>query len=392
MKFDLEPDLVEMADAVTAFAADRLGRSPATGDLAAFRARWRMLGEQGLTGMVLPAHYGGGGLDAVAAAALTEALGYGCPDTGLVFSLAAHLYACLVPLHAFAEETQRQQWLPGLASGQLIAAHAITEPEAGSDALRLRTTAQRHGEHYVLSGNKCFVTNAPVADVFIVQCVTNRQAGYFGLTSFVVAADTPGLRVGPMHAKVGLHGSPTADIWFDDCVVPVTAVLGELGGGAGVFGSSMAWERTCLFAGFLGAMRRIVESTDRYVREREQFGAAIGSFQAVSHAVVDMHLRYESARLMLYRAAAGLAAGSVDELLPAMAKIAVSEAAVATGLAAVQLRGALGVLDGEAETFLRDALPSRIFSGTNEIQRNNIARILGLGERPAGRRGLIGAR
>ncbi|MEO6703307.1 MAG: acyl-CoA dehydrogenase family protein [Jatrophihabitantaceae bacterium] len=381
MKFDLEPDVVEMADAVSAFAANRLA-GPATGDLDSFRGRWRLLAEQGLTGMPLPVEYGGGGLDAVASAALTEALGYGCPDTGLAFSLAAHLYACLVPLNAFASQRQRRELLPGLASGQLIAAHAITEPEAGSQAFNLSTTAQRQGQHYVLNGNKCFVTNAPVADVFIVQCTTNRDAGYFGLTSFVVMASNPGLRVGPPHAKVGLHGSPTADVWFDNCVVPVDAVLGEVGGGAGVFGSSMAWERTCLFAAFLGAMRRLIESTSRYVREREQFGVAIGTFQAVSHEVVNMHLRYEAARLMLYRSAAALANGSVDELLPAMAKIAVSEAAVATGLAAVQLRGALGVLDGEAETFLRDALPSRIFSGTNEIQRNNIARVLGLADRP----------
>lgn len=380
MNFDLDPDLTEMAAAVSAFAANRLTPVAPPQDLAEFRRRWRMLGEQGLTGMIVPTEYGGGGLDAVGAAALIEGLGYGCPDLGLTFSLAAHLFACLVPIMAFADREQQSRWLPGLAGGELIAAHAITEPEAGSDAFALRTTAVRHGEHFMLSGNKCFITNAAVADVFLVQCSTSARAGYFGLTSFLVPASTPGVRVGPPHAKVGLRGSPTADVWFDDCVLPAAAVLGEIGGGAGVFSSSMAWERTCLFAAYLGAMRRIIESTSQYVRERKQFGVAIGSFQAISHPVVDMHLRYESARLMLYRSATALAAGVADETLPAMAKLAVTEAAIAIGLDAVQLRGALGVLDGEAETFLRDALPARIFSGTNEIQRNNIARALGLAD------------
>jgi alkylation response protein AidB-like acyl-CoA dehydrogenase len=203
----------------------------------------------------------------------------------------------------------------------------------------------------------------------------------------VVEAGTPGLTVGARYDKVGLRGSPMADVHFDSCAVPAANLLGAEGAGASVFTSSMKWERTCLFATYLGAMRRVLDSTIRYAREREQFGTPIGEFQAVSHRIVDMILRLESARLMLYRAAAGLAAGSDDDVAPALAKLAVSEAAVRLGLDAIQLRGALGILDGEAETLLRDALPARIFSGTNEIQKNNIARSLGLGgRRPAGRR------
>lgn len=385
MDFDLDSETMEMCDAVTRFARRRLGRDDRA-TLEDFRGRWALAGQQGLMGTIVPASYGGGGLDAVRAAALMESLGYGSDDAGFCFSVAAHLFACLVPIIRFGTQQQKQRWLPSLCSGEGIAAHAITEPDAGSDALRLRTRAERDGDRYVIHGEKCFITNAPVADVFIVQAVTGPAAGYFGLTSFIVPADAPGLTVGSGYGKVGLRGSPMADVRLDGCTVPADAVLGGEGMGASVFSSSMGWERTCLFALYLGAMRRIIEDTSQYVTERRQFGVPIGTFQAVSHRVVEMKLRFESARLMLYRAACGLARGSDDEVGPSLAKLAVSEAAVQIGLDAVQLHGALGIVDGSAETFLRDALPARVFSGSNDIQRNNIARSLGLSAAAGGRR------
>ena len=386
MKFDLDPDLAQMCAAVTDFARDKLGAADGF-DPDDFRRRWRMAADQGLAATTIPADYGGGGLDAATAAALLEALGYGCPDLGFVFSLAAHQFACLTAIAHFGTEAQRERWLPPLCSGEQIAGHAITEPNAGSDALNLSVRARREGGHYVLSGIKSFTTNAPVADVFVVQAATSPGAGFFGLSSFLVEAGTPGLSVGRPHGKLGLRGSPMADLYLDECVVPAGQMLGAEGAGASVFSDSMAWERTCLFAAYLGGMKRILEATIAYAREREQFGVPIGEFQAVSHRVVDMTLRYESARLLLYRAAWELDNGVRDEIAPALAKLAVSESAVQLGLDAVQLRGALGVLDGEAEQFLRDALPSRIFSGTNEIQKNNIARALGLGAPRPARRG-----
>lgn len=381
MSFTIDQDTAEMCATLTDFAEHKL-QPPEAFDADDFRRRWRLAGRQGVTGTCVPDEFGGSGLDAVSAAALMEALGRGTRDTGFAFSVAAHLYACLMPVVEFGTTEQKKRWLPALASGDSIAAHGITEPEAGSDALSLRTRAVRDGDHFVLNGAKCFTTNAPVADVFLIQAVTDPAAGYFGLTSFLVAADTPGLTVGRPYDKVGLRGSPMADVHLEDVAVPADQILGVAGGGAAVFTSSMRWERTCLFAAYLGGMKRLLDSTIAYVNEREQFGTPVGSFQAVSHRIVDMTLRYESARLMLFRAAAGLDEGSHDEVGPALAKLAVSEAAVQLGLDAIQLRGALGIMDGEAETFLRDALPSRIFSGTNEIQKNNIARALGIGRRP----------
>ncbi|QOV34523.1 acyl-CoA dehydrogenase family protein [Streptomyces ferrugineus] len=392
MNFEFDADSEEMRAMVVAFAQRELvGRKDAARtafDPGDFRRRWRLAGAQGLVGGAVPLEYGGSGLDAVTSSVVMEALGYGTEDTGFAFSVAAHLFASLMPIVEFGTEEQKREWLPALCSGERIAAHGITEPEAGSDALNLRTRAERKGDEYVLQGSKCFTTNAPVADAFVVQAATEPNGGFFGLTAFIVEAGTPGLSVGPVYDKVGLRGSPTADVHFDGCVVPARQMLGAEGSGASVFSASMKWERVCLFAIYLGAMRRILESTIEYAGERAQFGSPIGGFQAVSHRIVDMTLRLESARLLLYKAAWGLARGSQDEIAPALAKLAVSEAAVQLGLDAVQVRGGLGMVEGEAETFLRDALPSRVFSGTSEIQKNNIARALGLGNsrRPRRRR------
>jgi alkylation response protein AidB-like acyl-CoA dehydrogenase len=388
MDFDLDPLTEEMCRTVVRFAQHELNRGlHEPYDAHDFRRRWRLAGRQGLLGCAVPAEHGGDGLGAVAAAALMEALGYGCRDTGFAFSVAAHQFACLLPLAELGTEEQKRRWLPPLCSGEQVAAYALTEPGAGSDALTLHTRAERRGDEYVLTGGKCFITNAPAADVFIVQAATEPGAGYFGVSAFVIEAGTPGLNVSSLHGKVGLTGSPTGDVYLDECAVPADQLLGAEGAGAGVFATSMRWERTCLFAIYLGAMKRVLEGTVQHVTEREQFGVPIGSFQAVAHRVVEMKLRYESARLLLYRAARGIDDGVPDDVGPALAKLAVSEAAVSLGLDAVQLRGALGVLDGDAETFLRDALPARIFSGTNEIQRNNVARAMGIGaRRPRARR------
>ncbi|MCZ9349130.1 acyl-CoA dehydrogenase family protein [Streptomyces mutabilis] len=378
MDFEFDAQTNEMREMIGEFARNKLA-GPGVFDPCEFRRRWRLAGEQGALGTVVPGEYGGLGKGAVTAAAIMEALGHGCTDTGFVFSLGAHVFACLTPIVEFGTEEQKRHWLPPLCSGERIAAHGITEPEAGSDTLSMRTRAERRGDVYVLNGEKSFTTNSPVADVFVVQAVTRPGGGCFGLTTFVVEAGTPGLTVGRRYEKVGLRGSPTADLRFDDCEVPASRTLGPEGGGFGIFRTSMAWERTCLFALYLGVMRRVLETSIAYAGERRQFGAAIGDFQAVSHRIVDMALRLEAARLMLYRAAWGLDRGSTDEVSPALAKLAVSEAAVRAGLDAVQIQGGLGILNGEAETALRDALPARIFSGTNEIQKNNIARALGLG-------------
>jgi alkylation response protein AidB-like acyl-CoA dehydrogenase len=273
----------------------------------------------------------------------------------------------------------KQSFLPRLASGDLVGANAITEAEAGSDVLAIKTRAERSGDDYVLNGVKSYVTNGPVADVLLVYAVTDPALGYFGLSAFVVEKDAPGLVRGKAFDKIGLRSAPTGAVYLDDCRVPASHRVGDEGQGALIFRGSMAWERACLFAGYLGAMQRDLDRTIAFAKERKQFGRPIGKNQAVAHRIADMNLRLESARLLLYRACWLKDRGEEATAAIALAKLAVSEAAVQSGLDTIRIHASLGT---STETGIADgllnALPSTIFSGTSEIQRDMIAKGLGL--------------
>ena len=378
MDFAWSDEQNELRATVIEFCRAKLPPMPDAGPELFSREGWMACARHGVLGIAAPARFGGLDKDALTSALVTEALGYACADLGLVFAMAAHVYACIVPLVKFGSEAQRDRWLTKLVAGDAIAAHATTEPNAGSDIFHMTTRAERRGDHYALTGIKCFTSNAPVADVFIVQAVTDPSKGYFGLSSFVVEKGATGLRVGKPYDKLGLRSAPMADVYLDECVVPATHRIGSEGAGASVFLHSMTWERTCLLAAYVGAMERVLERTIGYAKERTQFGQPIGKFQGVSHRIADMKLRLESARLLMYRAAWSIAEGTDDELSASLAKLAVSEAAVASALDAIQVHGAIGTTSGEIERFLRDSIPARVFSGTSEIQRNTIARALGL--------------
>jgi alkylation response protein AidB-like acyl-CoA dehydrogenase len=363
-------------------AAERL-RAEATPhggpDRERFRARWRCAAEAGLAGLSVPSRYGGGGHDALTTARAVEAWARGSEDMSLSFALSAHLFACCMPIAERGGGELRSRLLPGLCSGERIAANAITETDAGSDVNSLTTRARPDGDHYVLSGAKSWVTNAPVADVFVVYATSDPRAGFLGISAFVVERDRPGVRVEPPIDKAVLEGVPASALTLDECRVPAENLLGDVGQGAAVFQRSMIWERAVLFAGYLGMLDRQLERTVEHARTRRQFGRPIGKNQAVGHAVADMKVRLESARLLLYRAAWAIDQGCASEVDVAAAKLAVSEAAIASSLAAVQIHGSLGVTrEAGVERMLRDALPSTIFSGTSEMQREMIARGLGL--------------
>jgi alkylation response protein AidB-like acyl-CoA dehydrogenase len=343
------------------------------------RELWRRAGAFGLPGLPVPQTHGGMGLGAATTAHLLEALGRGSDDAGLVFSLAAHLFACVVPLVRFGSEPQKAELLPRLARGELVGASAISETGAGSDVFALATRAVADGGTYVLDGEKSWVTNGPVADVFLVYARTQPNAGYFSVSAFLVEKDRPGLRVGKPIAKVGLATSPTCSIQLESCRIPEENLVGQLGQGAPVFEHAMLWERSCLFALYLGRMQTALERVVEHAKTRSQFGRALGDFQAVSHRIADMKVRLEAARALLYAACAKLDRDEDARLDVAIAKLFVSEAAVQSGLDTVELFGALGVAsDSGIERFLGDALPARTVSGTSDIQRNLIARALGL--------------
>jgi clorobiocin biosynthesis protein CloN3 len=342
------------------------------------RLAWKDAAGIGLAGLCLPEQYGGAGLGALDTALALEAFGRSCSDMGLVFGVAAHLLSCAVPVQEFGTD-KAKELLSGMAAGDLVAGNAMTEDEAGSDISRISTTATRVGDGYRLDGEKSFVSNAPIADVFVTYAVTDPSAGFLGVSAFAVPRELDGVVVGPPLAKVGLQGCLAARVRFDGCVVPGACLLGAEGSGAAIFQHSMAWERGVLFAGYLGLMERQLAECVARVTQRRQFGRRIADFQAVSHRIARMRQRLEGARLLLYRACWLLDQGRTDVRAIAMSKTAVSEAAVANSLDAMQLFGSAGYLMGAGvEEQLRDCLPTTIFSGTTEIQLELIARESGL--------------
>jgi alkylation response protein AidB-like acyl-CoA dehydrogenase len=309
-----------------------------------------------------------------------RALGYGCEDGGLVFSICAHLLSCVVPIWKFGTEAQKRRYLPGLCGGDRIGVHAMTEPGSGSDAFAMATRAEPTPDGFRLNGRKMFISNGPVADLVVVFAVTNPEKGYYGgVTAFLVETTTPGFRASQEFEKMGLRTAPLGELVFDDVVVGRDAVLGGVGGGATVFTHAMDWERVCLFASHVGAMERLVERSVQYALSRRQFGQPVGKFQAVAHRIVDMKVALEAARLLVYKAASQLERSRTVSMDAAIAKLFVSESLVSTALAAVQVHGGYGyMVEYDVERTLRDAVASRIYSGTSEMQRNIIARWLGL--------------
>jgi alkylation response protein AidB-like acyl-CoA dehydrogenase len=343
---------------------------------------WQALAEFGVAGWPIPTEYGGAGLDPLSTVIACEALGYGCPDNGLVFVVDNHLWACVIYVLRHGTAEQKARFLPGLADGSKIGGFALTEPGTGSDVLAVATTATREAEGYRLDGTKCYISNGPVANLFVVIARTaDASAGQRSLSAFLVPADTPGLRVVRSIGKAGLRGTLMGELEFADCVVPAENLLGGEGGGYQVFTSTIEWERGFMAAPQVGRLRRILETCVAYVGERQQFGHPIGSYQAVAHRLADMQVHLELARLLLYKVGWLKQQGRVALLESAMLKLFVSESLVEGALSAVRTHGARGyVTDLPIERELRDAVGTVLYGGTSDIQRNVIARLIGVPE------------
>ena len=378
MNLGLDSEQLELRTQVIEFARRSLDRASANGSEQFRRELWQECADFGILGLPVPHEYGGGEMGLLPTIVAMEALGYACRDHGLLFSMHAHMWAVVTPLLAFGTEEQKRQWLPGLIDGSLIGAHAMSEPDSGSDAFGLRTRAVRDGDSYVLDGTKTFVTNAPIADLTLVFATVARERGMWGLTAFMVERTTPGLSVSAPFRKLGLKSSPMAEVILENCRVPVASRIGAEGQGATVFNHSMGWERGCILGSQVGRMEAQLEACIAYARERRQFGKPIGNFQLIAAKLADMRVRFETSRLILYRAAAQLADGGDDAGYSAMAKLHISEAAVQSALDAVQIHGGYGYMDEySAERELRDAIGGQLYSGTSEILRLLIARQLG---------------
>ena len=340
---------------------------------------WKKCAQMGIQGLPVPQQYGGSGADTLTTVCALEALGYGCRDNGLLFSINAHMWTTEIPLMGFGTEEQKRRYLPKLISGEWIGLHAMTEPMSGSDAYSLRTGAERKGDRYVLNGSKTFITNAQDAHLFVIFANLDPAKGANGVSAFLVERDTPGLLIGQKLHKMGLRTSPMAEVALVDCEIPVENLLGKEGGGQAIFTTSMEWERTCILASHLGMMQRLLERSVKYARERNQFGQPIGKFAAISNKIAEMEVRLETGRLVLYKAAWLKSQGKHPLREASIAKLYVSEAAVQSCLDAIQIFGGYGyITEFEIERELRDAVSSKIYSGTSEIQRVIIAGLHGL--------------
>ena len=341
---------------------------------------WRRCAQQGIQAVRVPTEMGGRGRDLATTLLTLEGLGYGSRDNGLAFAIGSQILSTQETIVRFGTPEQQGAWLPRLIGGDALGAFAMTEPESGSDAYQLATTAVRRDDTYVLNGHKAYITLGSRCDMVIVFASTNPAAGRWGLSAFLVPTDVDGVERLPNREKMGMRTTPFGDITLTDAVVPASALIGREGAGASIFNSVLEVERSFVFATQIGSLERQLDETIAYANEREQGGHPIGHYQAVGHRIADMKQRHESARLFLYRAALAFVTGNQVAMSAALSKLVASETGIAAALDGAMVYGAKGyVSEFEVERDLRDAIGGVVYSGTSDIQRNIIARLLGVG-------------
>jgi alkylation response protein AidB-like acyl-CoA dehydrogenase len=382
MDFSWSDEQLALRQKVAAFADAELNADLVARDREGVFPRdlWERCADFGILGFAVPETYGGGpDIDLMTAILAMEGFGYGCWDNGLAFGLNTALWAVQHPILEFGTEDQKQRFLPGLCNGSRIGAHALTEPESGSDAYSLQMRAERCEGGYRLSGTKRLVTFAPVANVALVYATLDPDLGNWGITAFLVEADTPGYTASPVRDKMGLRTIPIGELVLDDCFVSEANRLGPEGAGVSLSNHGLEVERCSILASQLGAMERQLEAATVQAKTRHQFGQPIGKFQSVSNRIVDMKLRLETARLLLYKVAWLKMNKKPAMLEAALLKLYLSEGFVASSLDAIRIHGGSGYLtEFEIERDLRDAIGGTLYAGTSDIQRVLAARLIGL--------------
>lgn len=360
-------------------AARRIAREMPRESAGFPQAAWAALAATGLFTMPFTPDRGGLGASLRAVMQAYEILGETLPDAGLVFSACTHLCALGLPLARFGSAEAQARFLPGVLDGSLIGAHAISEPHAGSAAFEMKTRAEPVAGGWRLMGEKCFVSNGPVAGAITVYARSSDAGPLAGFSAFVVPADSPGLTIAAPSPKIGLKSSEFCALYLDGVFVPEAHVLGRPGMGYAVLDHVMKREIVVTFAGHLGQMARRFGETRAHVRARTQAGVRIGSHQAVAHRVVEGFIALETARMWLARAGDALDRGEAAVREVAIAKLLTSEANLTLACDAIRLRGAAGYLsEAELAPDLTDAIGGVIYSGSSDIQRNRIAATLGL--------------
>ena len=378
----LDFGLGETADAIrettARFAADRI--APIAADIDESnefpRSLWPEMGAMGLHGITVEEEFGGLGLGYLEHVVAMEEVSRASASVGL--SYGAHSNLCINQIRRWGTSEQKARYLPKLVSGEHVGSLAMSEAGSGSDVVSMRLKAERRGNaHFALNGTKFWITNAPHADVLVVYAKTTPDAGAKGISAFLIERSTPGFSVSGKLQKMGMRGSDTAELVFDDCIVPAENLMGEIDQGARILMSGLDYERAVLAGGPIGIMQACLDVVLPYVRERRQFGAPIGSFQLMQAKIADMYVALNSARAYVYAVARACDSGKTTRFDAAGAILLASENAVHTALEAIQAMGGAGYTrQWPVERFLRDAKLYDIGAGTNEIRRFLIGREL----------------
>ncbi len=383
MDFSWSEEQIKYRDSVVRFAQESLNDDLVERDKQGSFSRelWQKCAQFGIQGLAAPAQYGGqhDKIDILSAMLAMEGFGYGCRDNGLALALNAQMWTVQVPIAQFGTEAQKEKYLNAFTSGQKIGAHALTEPDAGSDILSMKMTAEKCEGGYMLNGEKRLITLAPLADVVLVFANVNPKLGRWGVSAFLAEKGEGSFTASPVRDKMGMRTVPFGELTFENCFVPEGNRLGKEGAGFSILNHSLEYDRCCILASQLGAMERQLEQTIKYVQERQQFGQSIGQFQSVSNRIADMKLRLETSRLLLYKVAWLKKNGKPATLEAALLKLQLSESFIASSLDAIRNYGGSGYMtDFEVERNLRDAVGGVLYAGTSDIQRNIIAKWLGL--------------
>ncbi|PER15698.1 acyl-CoA dehydrogenase [Bacillus cereus] len=377
MHFKLSEEHEMIRKMVRDFAKNEVGPTAAERDEEERfdRELFDQMAELGLTGIPWPEEYGGIGSDYLAYVIAIEELSRVCASTGV--TLSAHTSLAGWPIFKFGTEEQKQKFLRPMAEGKKIGAYGLTEPGSGSDAGGMKTIAKRDGDHYILNGSKIFITNGGIADIYVVFALTDPESKQRGTSAFIVESDTPGFSVGKKESKLGIRSSPTTEIMFEDCRIPVENLLGEEGQGFKVAMQTLDGGRNGIAAQAVGIAQGALDASVEYARERHQFGKPIAAQQGIGFKLADMATDVEAARLLTYQAAWLESEGLPYGKESAMSKVFAGDTAMKVTTEAVQVFGGYGYTkDYPVERYMRDAKITQIYEGTQEIQRLVISRML----------------